>query len=541
MNRNRLKIKFIHFNFIFIALIFFNGGLYALNPGHGECMDCHNLHLAPGQALTYESGGINVLCLSCHGEGAVGSVLEADVHSGTKYGAFEMGCADCHNSHNNIDNYLGGINIKQVGHRSGEAVIWTPNSGSRNVAFESRGDFPGVDQPTLNSFADGDEGGTGYDGACEVCHTQTSHHRNDNSGGDHTHYVGDTCTRCHTHLGNFAPAGGGTCSGCHSTIWDKFASPNEGHHVMGSSVTEEDCGVCHSEPGLNHMDGDLDLRDPDTGSIISFPKGITRDRASSTLETDVTNLQNFFCLKCHDSDGAPATKNTTGGGTDLSPFSSSGTVADVDTQLNVTNNYHHAVKGTVGNTYCNSTTMEAPWDTGGPHTISCFDCHDLSGHGAPNQRMLRTPVDVDALATGTLTTTLGDQIEVYCTECHKYDEYGTTGTAGGNSKFEYHGSNQNQHGSGGGNDMGCMGCHGGIRDESGISGNGSAAGNIHGGGYSWGSNSWSIGSATQFFMVGGWNSGWELNTSAGKSGCGGGTCNHPGRVSKLTPGKEYTN
>ena len=89
--------------------------------------------------------------------------------------------------------------------------------------------------------------------------------------------------------------------------------------------------------------------------------------------------------------------------------------------------------------------------------------------------------------------------------------------------------------------MGCMGCHGGVRDASGIGGNGSAIGNIHGGGYSWGSGSWASGSSTEFFMVGGWNSGWKLNTSSGKNGCGGGTCNHPGRVSKSTPGKEYTN
>jgi len=541
MNKNRLKTIFIYINFMFIVLILISGELYALNPSHGECLDCHNLHLAPGQALTNDADGINSLCLSCHGEGAAGSVLEADVHSGTKYGVFEMGCADCHNAHNNIDNSLGGVNLKQIGHRNGEAVIWTPNSGTGNVVFESRGDFPGVDQPTLNSFADGDEGGTGYDGVCEVCHTQTSHHRNDNSGGDHSHYTGDTCTRCHTHLGNFAPAGGGTCSGCHSTIWDKFASPNEGHHVMGSSVTEEDCGVCHTEPGANHMNGVLDLRDPDSGSTITFPKGITRDRNSSTLETDVTNLQNFFCLNCHDSDGAPATKNTTGGGTDMSPFSSSGIVGDADGQFNQTNSYHHAVKGTVGNPYCNSSTMEAPWDTGGPHKITCFDCHDLSGHGAPNQRMLRVSIDLDTMEAGSSTTTIGTTVEDFCTLCHKPAEYASGGSAGGNSKFEFHPSNTGNHGAGSGNELGCMGCHGGISDEGGISANGSARGNIHGGSYQWPSDSWAIGEQSQFFMVGGYISGWKYNTSAGKSGCGGGTCSHPGRVNKLEPGKDYTN
>ncbi|MEN8154041.1 MAG: cytochrome c3 family protein [Acidobacteriota bacterium] len=539
MNEKNTPLSFSYLVvFIFILIIFPSSG-YALNPDHGTCSTCHKLHAAPGQVLTNQST-VEVLCLTCHGPAGV-AVNKADIHKNLD-DTIVAGCADCHNAHNNIGNSLGGVNIKQVGHRDGTALIRTPNSGDRNVIFESRG-TDDAGEPSLHSFADGDEDGNGsYDGVCEVCHslTSTKYHRNNSTGG-HMHYVGETCTRCHTHVGFFKPAGGGTCSGCHSTIWDKFSAPNNGHHVMGGTVTEEDCGVCHSEPGSNHMDGDLDLRDPDTGAILTFPKGITRNTSSDTLEADVLNLQNNFCMKCHDVDGAPATFNSTGGGTDVSPFSSSNTVPDTNSQFNTSNSYHHAVQGAGSNTYCNSTTMEPPWNQGDHDVITCFDCHELSGHGSANQRMLRTAIDLDSMESGVLSTALGDSVETFCTLCHKYDEYGTTGTAGGNSKFEFHGTNQNQHGSGGGNDLGCMGCHGGVYDEGGISGNGSARGNIHGGNYSWGSSSWANGSSSQFFMVGGFISGWKLNSSAGKSGCGGGTCAHPGRVSKLEPGKEYTN
>ncbi len=51
------------------------------------------------------------------------------------------------------------------------------------------------------SFADGD---AVYDGVCEVCHTQTTHFRNDGTGSDQLHtnmgsIPGTNCTACHKH------------------------------------------------------------------------------------------------------------------------------------------------------------------------------------------------------------------------------------------------------------------------------------------------------------------------------------------------------
>ena len=60
-----------------------------------------------------------------------------------------------------------------------------------------------------------DESGTGTDptpiGTCQVCHTKTSHWRNDGTGADHNN--GRICTSCHKHTTGFQPSG---CTACHT-------------------------------------------------------------------------------------------------------------------------------------------------------------------------------------------------------------------------------------------------------------------------------------------------------------------------------------
>jgi len=187
---------------VFIAaIVFWPGSTEALNPNHYGCSQCHSIHSAPGQNLTNELT-VEVLCLSCHGPAGI-STLKADVHQntpGSSYPAFRMTCMDCHNPHDNRQNWLGGTNLKLVGRKIAgvtNAGISTPNSGVRDVVFESRG--TNVGDPSLHSFADADQDGNGvYDGACEVCHTLTRFHHN-NSGGNHNHQTGRTCTNCHDH------------------------------------------------------------------------------------------------------------------------------------------------------------------------------------------------------------------------------------------------------------------------------------------------------------------------------------------------------
>lgn len=176
----------------------------SLIAGH-DCNYCHDIHGAPGFTLLKDAQ-IESLCLTCHGAGGI-STLKAEVHlndRNSSYPVFRITCRECHDPHDNGGNWLAGVNIKLVGSSqdaTGYARITTPNSGVRDVVYESRGLDAG--QPTLHSFADGDQDGNGYyDGVCETCHTLTRYHRN-TADGNHNHNTGDTCARCHPHVNNF--------------------------------------------------------------------------------------------------------------------------------------------------------------------------------------------------------------------------------------------------------------------------------------------------------------------------------------------------
>lgn len=520
---------------ILAVILYWPADTEALNPDHGTCSICHSLHGAPGQTLT-NNAVVEVLCLSCHGPAGT-ATKKAEVHKnkdGSSY-SFYITCPNCHDPHDQKGNWLGGTNLAQVGRNldgSGNAMIPTPNSGDRYVVFESRGTDAGG--PSLHSFADNDEDSNSYyDGVCETCHTLALNHRN-NSSGNHDHYTGTNCIACHPHNENFHGSGGG-CTGCHSSprgsrraIVGEFSLTS--HHVMGGAVTDDDCGVCHYEAQGAHMDGYVDLLNPDTGGRLTPFVAFSRNTASDSLESWVTDVQNNHCLKCHDADGAQVTKL---GSNSLQPFSSADrNVPNVFAQFDTSNSYHHAVRGPGNNTYCNTNTMEPPWNQGDHDVISCFDCHQAGGHGSANQRMLRTAINFDTMEATTdkanLPAGMGATVEAFCIRCHKAGQYvNVTGTI--YSIFEYHGSNQNQHSAGGGNELGCMGCHGGITNmwhtkQGAPLPNGYARGNLHGGNFTWGADSFANGTATQHFMLGGWISGWRTVGSTGE--CRGGDCNH---------------
>ena len=192
--------------------------------GHNTCAQCHGRF--PGSIAKEKSGGkisgrpavipakkIDQLCFGCHGPGGIAK-KRAHIHGIQNYVAQPIGCITCHNPHDNITNSMDGQNIKLIGqdlkfipspsepsHDQHYAKIKTPNSGIRPVVFERRG--TDVGEPSMNSFADGDEDRNGsFNGVCEVCHTKTKFHRN-NPSGSHDHYNGQTCTNCHLHVNQF--------------------------------------------------------------------------------------------------------------------------------------------------------------------------------------------------------------------------------------------------------------------------------------------------------------------------------------------------
>ncbi|MEW6599461.1 MAG: Ig-like domain-containing protein [Nitrospirota bacterium] len=148
-----------------------------------------------------------------------------------------------------------------------------------------------------NSFADGD---ATYDGICEVCHTQTTHFRNNGSGEDQLHVnagspAGTDCISCHSHTAGFAHGGaGGTgCEECHGHD-PGYGGVTGGKGTYGSHST-------HTE---NDAD---DLRGPNVGCDTCHEPGgfplfksgtdLNGDGRYSLAETDV-------CDDCHSPDGA---------------------------------------------------------------------------------------------------------------------------------------------------------------------------------------------------------------------------------------------
>jgi len=369
------------------AVVLFPSLAHGLNPNH-DCNFCHVTHSASGPTLMV-AADVEVLCLTCHGPAGT-STLKADVHTnkaGSVHDAFRMTCTDCHDPHSGMDNWLGGINLKLIGTNadgSRIARINTPNSGIRDVVFESLGS--GLGQPTLYSFADSDEdNNTTYDGICEVCHTQTNHHRNDEPS---CHYTGGTCTDCHGHDQGFLLEGASSCSACHANpqgprraVFPEFSLTS--HHAL--TVSDADCAACHET--CQHQQGMVVLKDADGGASTTLTGDPFTDAATATAMTPV-------CLSCHDADAANG----------LVPFSDGMTPPDI---ASVWSGSSHDAAG-VG---C----------FGGP-----LGCH-ATGHGSSFPSLLLSRYE-----TADYTTyNEGDGKYQACWDCHNENQ-----TVAQNNKFE---------------------------------------------------------------------------------------------------------
>jgi predicted CxxxxCH...CXXCH cytochrome family protein len=242
------------------------------------------------------------------------------------------------------------------------------------------------------------------------------------------------------------------CTVCHSVqvgarrpVIGEFAMTWSHKRSAGGAVTKWDCIVCHMEgdpaSGLprdgvagGHMDGYVNLRDPDTGLNIqnvtftgalggtsagSFGAGTgdaTFTAFSRNLGVAFENDPNFLtmaaiqvnqCLKCHDADGAAAFNATkplnvmlTAGGVTRSaaiPFGTAisyaaipanqggtatvpsgtqtaggaaGGVIRLDSSFATTNSTYHPVLGRGNNPFVFGTRAAPPFDTGVPGRVS---------------------------------------------------------------------------------------------------------------------------------------------------------------------------
>lgn len=490
-----------------------------------DCVDCHFMHSG---GLVSRGAEQETLCKTCHNpsDPNAGHLSDIALHV-VDGGAAIIDCGSCHEVHNTSDtqtplnlSYIRGDTSKYV------AGALEPAQFEQDPAHFAFDTSP-------------------YNGICQTCHTSISRHTNDgidDSTGlaaDNTHGVGSDCMSCHSHMDGFAGSGGG-CTDCHNSIQD---NGNDGvtrravvgefnltsHHVLAGTVTNEDCVVCHMEEygESYHENNTIDLRNPDTGAAITGFQ-----QFSSAVYASV---QNNFCLKCHDSLGSQYAA------TPLRPFSS-GTmdVPDVFGALNPANSFFHPVRAAGTNAFCNATTMAPGMDNA---ILTCFDCHGANGHGYSNQRMLVDSIDfatMEAAVSDTdLPTGMGATVEAFCTRCHRSTVY-VDGNNG--SIYEFHGADQSQHSSAGGNELGCMGCHAGTVELTNQTySNGAAPGNIHGGSFIWPTGSWTVGESSPSFLLGGWLDGYKLqgswSTKDGywKAACGGGQCNHSGGTKYWTP------
>jgi hypothetical protein len=172
-----------------------------------------------------------------------------------------------------------------------KTAIDTPNSGSRPVKF--------FDNAGPNSFADGD---TTFDGVCEVCHTQTNHHRTDGSApGDFDasgsfigHNDGGNCTDCHQHSAGFRAS----CDSCHG-----YPPTSGSHSTHFRPVTVDlyqiECDTCHYN--APHESGTVEIAPGDlimkfSHEPMTYSNGVCADGCHYAA---VWGGEPLLCYDCH--------------------------------------------------------------------------------------------------------------------------------------------------------------------------------------------------------------------------------------------------
>jgi predicted CxxxxCH...CXXCH cytochrome family protein len=247
--------------------------------GNIECSSCHAVHNA-----TTTDGNLlretmtSATCKECH---------NYQTHQG-------FDCLDCHQVHN-------GSNIMLI--KDNIDIDPTGGVDLRTVVFNSQGTTASPVQPSLHSFADGDEDGNGiYDGVCEVCHTSnpSTYHYN-TSAGDHTHNTGKSCVGCHPHrdsdTGTSFP--NGSCHDCHekTAANDPQLFPNTGSHQVHAEKYRYSCSTCHFQYGDGgvlegaHSNGTVNVNFDPNG--MAYRNG--QDGNTPTWDSGAKTCDNIYC------------------------------------------------------------------------------------------------------------------------------------------------------------------------------------------------------------------------------------------------------
>jgi hypothetical protein len=236
-----------------------------------KCIDCHHEHLQM-QYWVYgeesfvfsgisDPGGVTEYTLTMSGAGwdpdcFAGMVLFPNIEdTNADYSNYGIigNTADTITVKGPMDIYGGSYDPPITDGNKAFAIIY--GKGINSTVPDEPTSYPGIPQKDVrffdnqgpNSFADGD---ATYDGICEVCHTQTSHHRNDGLAPNQSHNDGSRCTTCHSHANGFAATsldheGAGfvladsSCMECHGGIDTDLIGDVHGGQ----------CGLCHVASG----------------------------------------------------------------------------------------------------------------------------------------------------------------------------------------------------------------------------------------------------------------------------------------------------
>ncbi len=279
------------------------------------------------------------LCLDCHNV-----ATHSSQSTGSKYGSWAVDCLTCHTPHQTENIYIVRETIK------------TPNSGSREVIFTAKG--TGTDYTTPAAP---------YKGACEVCHTRTTHHRGDDSGGDHTHNETAACTDCHGHDAGFAGSG---CNGCHN------APPVAiGKHSMHDEVWDSVTTTASSySDAASHGDATR------YGFACAKCHSGTHTNDATNNPTHDGSLANPWLVEVG-FDNTTDPKNPSGGYAGVYDESSEGGGATPSGE------YWSYSDGTCSNLYCHSDADPLPTDAPTYKSVTwdqvagldCTGCHDTGG------------------------------------------------------------------------------------------------------------------------------------------------------------------
>jgi hypothetical protein len=379
----------------------FNAGL-CLDPPHNESadppIDCYSCHSwFPGWVSSPRGVVQETVCRSCHNPtGQASGKSEVAMHI-VNSGVTVIDCDSCHNPHvvSSTTDPHSGITANNLDLIRYDTTRYWPAAVIPAIFQTEPSNFSFLTAP--------------YTGICQTCHVNTNHHTN--TGVDPHHYSNTGCVGCHPHIDGFLPTGGGSCLDCHSVRQDDGdgVPPNgrravtgefplgDAHAHYGAALDESDCTVCHSM--TTHMDGFVDLIDPDSGAVYRFV-----NQLDLTSDPDLSN----FCQNCHDSDGATRLANP------MNPFGDDSSPPDVKTRFMGTlrwdewsTNLCMGATGTLRqvNSHHDISDSDQAWSGA---KIECTSCHGAHNSGATLP--VADPFDTTVSWTNTINN--------FCLACH---------------------------------------------------------------------------------------------------------------------------